>query len=200
LLRRDPRGRPAPPPSTPPQSVATLGAGGKQQKGKSISLVDLANIAQIVSGVGVVISLVYLAVQIRQNTLQMRQNTKAIRAAAFQEALNLAASMNAQIVADPFIARFFLLAEGELEALDPGDRMRWEAFQINGFRAQQNAFLLFQEKIISEEQWRTLSGGLRRALSSPATQAFWRAMRHEFVASFREYVDQLTHSGAQPQE
>ena len=41
-----------------------------------MTLQDLANIAQLVSAGAVIVSLVYLAIQIRQNTIQIRANSR----------------------------------------------------------------------------------------------------------------------------
>ena len=46
-----------------------------------MTLVDLANIAQLVSAGAVIVSLVYLAIQIRQNTIQIRANSRVARLA-----------------------------------------------------------------------------------------------------------------------
>ena len=43
-------------------------------------LEDLGNIGDFLGGIGVVVTLVYLAYQIRQNTDQIRQNTSTVRA------------------------------------------------------------------------------------------------------------------------
>ena len=50
-----------------------------------MSLEDLGNIGEFVAAVAVVISLVYLAIQIRQNTTQMRQNTIAVGNASYHQ-------------------------------------------------------------------------------------------------------------------
>jgi hypothetical protein len=50
-----------------------------QTLGDFLSLEDLGNIGEFISALAVVISLIYLAVQIRQNTMQMRENTEISR-------------------------------------------------------------------------------------------------------------------------
>ena len=51
-----------------------------------MSLEDLGNIGEFVAAVAVVVSLIYLAVQIRQNTRQVDVNTTALQRAAFDQA------------------------------------------------------------------------------------------------------------------
>ena len=44
-----------------------------------MTLQEFANLAEIVGAFAVVVSLVYLAIQVRQNTVQMRENSKIAR-------------------------------------------------------------------------------------------------------------------------
>ena len=53
-----------------------------------MSLEDLGNIGELISAVAVVVSLVYLASQIRQNTRQIDENTRAAQAAAFDSSIS----------------------------------------------------------------------------------------------------------------
>ena len=52
-----------------------MGADTKWQRGGTLTLQDLGNIGELISGIAVVISLIYLAVQIRQNTRTVRTST-----------------------------------------------------------------------------------------------------------------------------
>ena len=51
------------------------------------TLDDLGNVGEFIAALGVVISLLYLAFQIRQNTSQINQNTKAAQATAFDSSI-----------------------------------------------------------------------------------------------------------------
>ena len=44
-----------------------------------MTLQDLGNIGELVGGFAVVISLIYLAIQVRQNTQQMQENSRVSR-------------------------------------------------------------------------------------------------------------------------
>ena len=69
-----------------------------------MSLEDLGNIGEFVAAVAVVISLVYLAVQIRQNTTQMSQNTLAVANASYHQALEPGWLGNMEIARDSEVA------------------------------------------------------------------------------------------------
>ena len=52
-----------------------------------MTLENLGNIGEFVGALAVVLSLIYLAVQIRQNTHQIEENTEVTRVTSLDEAL-----------------------------------------------------------------------------------------------------------------
>ncbi len=63
-----------------------------------MTLEDLGNIGEFVGAVGVVVTLVYLAVQIRRNTISVRAST-------FQEAVRDVATLSDLLATDAELAR-----------------------------------------------------------------------------------------------
>ena len=63
-----------------------------------MTLQDLGNIGEFVGAIGVIASLVYLAIQIRQNT-------RTLRAATYESLAQATATSNALLITDPEIAR-----------------------------------------------------------------------------------------------
>jgi hypothetical protein len=72
-----------------------------------LSWQDLGDIGEMVSAIAVVISLVYLAFQIRQNTNQIEQNTKTARATAFDSSISHAMVARQAIFENEDIARIW---------------------------------------------------------------------------------------------
>ena len=84
---------------------------------------DLGNIGEFVGSMGVVISLVYLAVQIRQNTRQLSQNTESARMVALEAANREFNGIRAQVVRYPEVADLYLRGLRDFESLDLRDRL-----------------------------------------------------------------------------
>ena len=53
-----------------------------------MSITELGSLGEFVGAIGVVLTLVYLAHQIRQNTTQLEQNTLTAKAAAINASIN----------------------------------------------------------------------------------------------------------------
>ena len=100
---------------------------------------ELVNaVAQIVAASGVIFTLGYLAVEIRQNT-------RALRRSAYQELLNYVTNANLMLSADRGLCELSIRARSGLDALDEPDQMRVLAWYGTVFRHYQNAFGLYHE-------------------------------------------------------
>jgi hypothetical protein len=78
---------------------------------------DLGNIGEFVGALGVVVSLVYLA-------RQMIQNTDSVRAASFNSMVQNSIRLLEHAFRDSEFAGFLARAEKDLEALSVEDRIR----------------------------------------------------------------------------
>lgn len=87
----------------------------------TLTLDDFGNLGEVVSAIAVVISLLYLGVQIRQST-------RSVRSASFQELLNHIAEVNLRVGENPEIAELYRVASER--AFEPGssDTLRYRAF------------------------------------------------------------------------
>ena len=70
-----------------------------------IDLNDLGNIGEFVGAIGVIASLIYLAVQIRQNTAQMAQNSEQLEMSALESNLESANRIREIFILNPDIAK-----------------------------------------------------------------------------------------------
>ena len=145
-------------------------------------------IAELVGAVGVVASLAYLAIQIRQSTAQSRLNTTAIEASAFQQLLDHHSSFNLKLIDDPGLLN--VLLSSDEKPIDPVERQRFIVFASSIVRSHYNAYCLFEKGLISGEQWRLFGFGSRRILGSQVGQEAWALRRKEYPPEFVESVDQ----------
>lgn len=100
-----------------------------------LSLSDWASIAEVVSGVAVVVTLIFLI-------LGIRENSEITRASMYAEHLRSFDQLSSDIYRDPELTRIYeawLVAD--LSNLDPLDLQRLEQMQINMFRTYERAYL-----------------------------------------------------------
>jgi hypothetical protein len=146
-------------------------------------------IAQIVAAGGVIVTLVYLAVQIRQNT-------RAIRRSAYQELLNYITNANLMLTADRSLCELSIRVRDGLETLEEPDQMRMLAWFGTVFRHYQNAFRLYHDGLITVRQWESMSLPLARHLATRGGRDMWQVIKSSLLPEFRAFVEARLPPGA----
>ncbi len=100
-----------------------------------MTLEDLGNIGEFVGAIGVVVTLIYLAVQIRQNT-------KSLRSSTFQEAIRDAARSIDQLSREPGLTRTWFAGLRDFEALNQEERQLFAVYMTAVLRRYEN--ILYQ--------------------------------------------------------
>ena len=145
-----------------------------------MKLADWANIAQIGSGVAVVATLIFLVIQVGDNTAMTR-------AATFDSTLNGLAEFRTLIIGDPEIADLWdAFRAGEADHLAGSDETRLRQLLILAYEAQQRAYYAWKYGVLGDSEWtrferqiclqfprardsENISGGLEAVL----TPEFW---------------------------
>ena len=100
-------------------------------------------IGESIGAAAVVISLVYLAVQIRQSSAQTRLNTKAMHARAYQDLLDLYATVHLNVSTNTELRRVLLKGrDGGLEGLSLEEQMQFGSFVHQQVRCYYTGFTL----------------------------------------------------------
>lgn len=160
---------------------------------------DLGAAGELVGAIGVVITLVYLAYQIRQNTVQLEQNTLTARAAA-QNASNTALrETRVSLFESAEMAQIFATGNSNPADLDEIDRLRYRLAIQNVTDVMHEIYAQTLETGFAPETWRTQGHTLvQRILATPGGEWFWRAFGDNYPANFRAEVDRIleeTHRG-----
>jgi len=127
-----------------------------------MTITELGALGEFVGAIGVVITLIYLAIQIRQNTRAMEESrrlalaqTYQLRADALQDMLVRAA--NSEHVG-PILAKLTEAGYpediGSLDQLSPGERGRFRQWQIAQHVHWDNMFYQYQQGFLDEEYYR----------------------------------------------
>jgi len=105
-----------------------------------MNLNDLANIGQVIGAIAVVISLIYVA-------LQIRQNTNAVRSATAQSVHEHFANWYHLIAADAELSRIAANGLRDYQSLSENERTRFIAAFMSFLSYSQNAFSKMARKI-----------------------------------------------------
>lgn len=149
-----------------------------------IELQSLANLGEIIGAVAVVVSLIYLAVQVRQNTLAQRTDN-------FSRALDRLAAMQAAMSQDSEASVIFSKGVADPSRLTPQERMQFTWAMYEMFGAFEFMFLASRSESIPREIWQRWSAAVAFWLSFHGVQTWWSARPIPFTQSFTEYIDSL---------
>lgn len=147
-------------------------------------LESLANLGEIIGAIAVVVSLIYLAVQVRQNTQAQRTEN-------FSRALDRVAAMQAALSQDSEASVIFSKGVADPSNLRPRERMQftWAMYEL--FGAFEFMFLASKTNSIPEEVWRRWSAAVAFWLSFSGVQTWWKMRPIPFTDSFSSYIESL---------
>ncbi len=106
-----------------------------------MSIQEWAAIAEIISAVAVVASLVYLAMQIRQNTNSLSMSLKATELGAFERNVDSGNRIREILILHPEVAELYGRGLKSYKELAGSEKMRFGLMLSNVFSAYQGAYV-----------------------------------------------------------
>jgi hypothetical protein len=106
-----------------------------------MSIQEWAAIAEIVSAIAVVASLVYLAMQIRQNTHGLQMSLKSTELAAFERNVETGNRIRELFILNDDVAELYARGLKSYAGLGDSERMRFGMILSNVFSALQGAYV-----------------------------------------------------------
>jgi hypothetical protein len=156
-----------------------------------VTLQDVGNIGELLGAIGVIASLAYLAVQVRQNTVQIESNTRATRAASYQAMIDLISSMNLSLSSNPEFAELMLRARHQVEPLSPSDEIRWRTWMTAMLLQVENVHYQHGAGTLEASRVRVAMPMLDYYMQFQRTREVWALMRDRFEPPFRDEVDAM---------
>lgn len=150
---------------------------------ETLTLEQIYFIGQTISAIAVVISLIYVALQIKQNT----NATKAASAQAYVTADNEIVGL---INSSPNLADVLYQGANGLSVLKGGDTIRFVAFHDLVFISFQSYYLQWKKGVLEEVLWGTYKQAFVGLLQQKGQQEWWALRHHWFSQEFQDYVEQ----------
>lgn len=158
-----------------------------------MTLQDLSSIGEIVGAIAVVISLVYLAIQVRLNTREIRENSEINRLMLQENFVSGQQQALLSMAQDPELYRVWREGTQNPEGISDQDR---ERFGMLLYSQMYRYHLMLQAKSVEPLEHRRAMLQIERLAQMPSFQGWWsRQRRHfEFDPEFCHMVDE--HIGA----
>ena len=149
-----------------------------------LKLSELASIAEIIGAFAVVISLIYVGVQVNYSA-------GAVRSASANDANVAVQNWYLQIGSDQQTSELFYNALTSEEALSNQEEFQFLMMFHGVFLAFQNSYLLAEEGTIDVELRDALTVAILRVKDLPGMKRYWRQRKSYLHSEFADYVDQL---------
>ena len=141
-------------------------------------------VGETVGALAVLVTLVYLAMQIRQNT-------KSVQAAAVDSANSQVSKIREVIFADADVANMYRRGNEDPASLSQDDTIRYRLLIHNIMLALSNSITQASVSGLSESRSEFELPILGRVLGTAGGRWFWDTYRHEFEKSFQGLIDDL---------
>lgn len=139
-------------------------------------LEDLGNLGDFLGSIGVVVTLLYLAAQIRQNTRQLKLDAESAKTIAFEETNSDISRWIQEIVCNRDVAELWNRGLKDLDQLDETDRLR---FNYLGMQLLQAWQIVYQRssQVENQELWTTTILYFNMYSRSPGFRTLWETSK-----------------------
>ncbi len=147
-------------------------------------------VAELVGAVGVVASLAYLAVQIRQNTHHIDFNTRAIRATTFQNFSNTFSDFEDLLLENDRLGTVWIKGLGQAADLEAVDRIVFNNIAHKFFRMYEVLFLQYEAGLVDASLFENAHRFPDQLLTRPGLRAYWSHSHRRYADTFVDFIAQ----------
>ena len=147
-------------------------------------------LSELLGAVGVIITLVFLARQIHQNT-------RSIRAATNHSLSQERNAVNLSLGLDSSAAELLFRGLQDLEKLEVHDRLRYWLLIRAVLGTYEDTYVQFREGMCDAETWELATAAMRRIASTRGFAAWWKRDQEVFRSEFRSEVEAIIRAAQQ---
>ena len=149
-------------------------------------------LGQLVAAVGVIPSLIYLAIQIREQNKERRRAGINVLTAQWGDLVR-----SAQESAD--FAAVFLEGMRSFDKLDPVAKLRFSAFFTRFTRNCEAMYLYYRDDALDKALWGEVERTISDYFAYPGVKEWWATRKHWLTDEFRAVVEAIIAKKAEPQ-
>ncbi len=153
-----------------------------------MDITTLAAWGEFLGGIAVVVSLVYLAGQVRQNSKLLRASTASATSAT-------TADFSSLIVQDSDVSRIVREGMADRSSLSEDDLHRFNMLLGMAFTGWNQEYQFAADGVIGRSVWENRKRTMRRVLPLPGYRQWWNEWGDFYSDDFRELIDGLIREG-----
>ena len=143
----------------------------------------ISAIGETLGAIAVVISLVYVGRQLKQNTAMMRN-------ASATEILEIDHTIILPIIESEEFSEIWLKGDHRLNELSEANLQRLLLFERRAFTLWHHHFQQRRQKLVTDEMWHYQNQMVRFLGQREAVRISWSIFKNTYEPSFRDYVEQ----------
>ncbi len=141
------------------------------------------------ANIGVVLGLIILIVEVRQNTVQARTS-------ASQKFLSATSDLNLALIENKQMASVFRRGLEDYEVLDADEKMQFFVFVSQYYQTYSNMYDLWRNNSLSDSAWYPIRKDFLALMAAPGSRYIWETYGREGQApDFVAYMETLAASG-----
>jgi hypothetical protein len=156
---------------------------------QSVTLIELGSLGEFIGAIAVVVSLVYLAMQIRHNT-------RAVRSSMHQDMVESTLRIAESSSDNPDVSRIVLKAEADYDNLTKEERFRFEAYAERVFGNFESVYYSYRNSMIEEDLWESWESSYLADISRDSMRRFWQEERPPHLREFMDFIDDYYRTSA----
>ena len=133
---------------------------------------------------GVILSVIYVSIQIRHNT-------RAVRASAFQQVVNSFAAISFDIAKDRNLVDLYLHAGRDLASLGEVERAQYSLMLLSFLRRAENVYVQSEIRTLHTQHWSGIRESIKTIMATPGARACWSEIKNRVNPEFRAFIDGL---------
>jgi hypothetical protein len=151
----------------------------------------LSAIGQVVAAVGVILSLIYLAIQIREQNKERRRAGINLLTAQWSDLVRTAQENRE-------FAVMFLRGMQSFQSLDAADKLRISAFFTRYTRNCEGMFIYYRDGALEEALWDEVERTMNDYFAYPGVKEWWATRKHWLTDEFRAVVEAIIAENPEP--
>jgi hypothetical protein len=156
-----------------------------------MSLGDLASIGSFISGLGVLISLIYLGLQVRQAKVHQQGAIRQGRASRIVDLLSG--------LADPALSDACARGNAGDPAISQTQLQQYQFICLAIFYHYEDEYFQHKEGLTNDAAFASFVKSATRVMTIPGLRVLWRAQREDFIPEFVKFIDGLVAAPMAPE-
>jgi hypothetical protein len=148
---------------------------------------ELGSLGEFASALAVIASLIYVGIQIKQNTNTARISTMQAHVDVWNDIVG-------NFCQSPELASIWRRGITDMSALNEVESVQFFAQTGLITRYYESSYLEWKEGVLDDRLWRGIKQTILDTISYSGYQQWWKIRRHWFYAEFREFIDEVIES------